>query len=161
MAVEREILIYYHCRMWRIFCYDLIKNKTCLPVTYMVCWHAPSKLLHGGRGREDERNEHGHILKSSTKIRLPDIRNSSKHHAAFHLKPKPENTSCLTGLDSTKLVNLYLIQYKKSNWILTSQTGGQPYSDTSPYAVSMCSLPKPSFSLKHKLGSEKKACPLF
>ena len=143
MAVEREILIYYHCRMWRIFCYDLIKNKTCLSVTYMVCWHAPSKLLHGGRGREDERNEHGHILKSSTKIRLPDIRNSSKHHAAFHLKPKPEDNYLLRkgkyhctadllfdwfGFDP----NLCLIQHKPSSWIPTSQTRGQLYRDTSP-----------------------------
>ena len=39
-------------------------------------------------------------------------------------------TSCLTGLDSTKLVNLYLIQHKLNSWILTIQTGGQPYSDT-------------------------------
>ena len=49
-------------------------------------------------------------------------------------------TSCLTGSDSTKLVYLYLIQYKQSSWILTSQTGGQSYSDTSPYEVSECSL---------------------
>ena len=49
-------------------------------------------------------------------------------------------TFCLTGLDSTKLVNLYLIQHKQSNRILTSQTGGQSYSDTSPYEVSECSL---------------------
>ena len=40
-------------------------------------------------------------------------------------------TSCSTGFDSTKLVNLYLIHYKQSSWIRTSQTGGQPYSDTS------------------------------
>ena len=37
-------------------------------------------------------------------------------------------TSCLTALNSTKLVNLYLIQRKQSSWI---QTGGQLYSDTS------------------------------
>ena len=48
--------------------------------------------------------------------------------------------SCLTGLYSTKLVYLYLIQHKQSSWILTSQTGGQLYSDTSPYKVSECSL---------------------
>ena len=52
-------------------------------------------------------------------------------------------TSCLTGLDSTKLVNLYLIQYKQSSRILTSQAGGQPYSNTSPYKVSECSLYQP------------------
>ena len=49
-------------------------------------------------------------------------------------------TSCLTGLDSIKLVNLYLIQHKKSIWILTGQTGGQTYSDTSPYELSECTL---------------------
>ena len=38
-------------------------------------------------------------------------------------------------LDSTNLVNLYLIQHKQSSWILTSQTGGQLYSETSPYKV--------------------------
>ena len=42
-------------------------------------------------------------------------------------------TSCWTGLDSTKLVNLYLIQRKQSSWILTGQMGGQAYSETSPY----------------------------
>ena len=41
--------------------------------------------------------------------------------------------SCLTVLDSTKLLNLYLIEHKQSSWILTSQTGDQAYSDTSPY----------------------------
>ena len=51
-------------------------------------------------------------------------------------------TSCLTGLDSTILVNNYVIQHKQSSWIVTSQTGGQPYSDTSTYKVSECSLPK-------------------
>ena len=47
-------------------------------------------------------------------------------------------TSCLTGLDSTKLVNLFLIQHKQSSWILTSQTGGQLYSY--PYKVCERSL---------------------
>ena len=42
-------------------------------------------------------------------------------------------TSCLIGLDSTKLLNLYLIQHNQSSWILKSQTVGQPYSDNSPY----------------------------
>ena len=51
-------------------------------------------------------------------------------------------TSCLTGLDSTILVNNYVIQHKQSSWIVTSQTGGQPYSDTSTYKLSECSLPK-------------------
>ena len=50
-------------------------------------------------------------------------------------------TSCLTGLDSTKLLNFYLIQHKQSSRILNSQTGGHPYSDASPYVLSECSLP--------------------
>ena len=60
-------------------------------------------------------------------------------------------TSCLTGLDSTKKVNMFLIQHKQSDWIQTicfaydelkpfdlfgqiqtSQIVGQPYSDTVP-----------------------------
>ena len=50
-------------------------------------------------------------------------------------------TFCLTGLDSTKLVNLYLIQQSKAaESYFNSQTGGQPYSDTSPYKVIECSL---------------------
>ena len=48
--------------------------------------------------------------------------------------------SCWTGLDLTKLVYLYPIQHKQNSWILTSQTGGQPYSDFSHYKVSECSL---------------------
>ena len=51
-------------------------------------------------------------------------------------------TPCLTSLDLTKLSNLYLIQQKQSIWILTSQTGGLLYSDTSPCNVSECSLVK-------------------
>ena len=42
-------------------------------------------------------------------------------------------------------VPLFLLNYieiHKFVWIQTSQTGGQPYSDTSPYEVSECSLPK-------------------
>ena len=44
-------------------------------------------------------------------------------------------TSCLTGLDSTKRVNLLLILTLQSYRIQTSQTGCKPYSDTSPYIV--------------------------
>ena len=51
-------------------------------------------------------------------------------------------TSCLTGLDLTKQVNLLLIQHKQSSWIQTNKTGRQPYSDTSPYEVNECSLQK-------------------
>ena len=36
-------------------------------------------------------------------------------------------TSCLTGLDSTNQVDLLEIFMWQCNWILTSQTGGQPY----------------------------------
>ena len=49
-------------------------------------------------------------------------------------------TSCLTGLDLTQLVNVYLIQHNQIRWILTSQTGGWPCSDTCLYKVSECSL---------------------
>ena len=49
-------------------------------------------------------------------------------------------TSYLTGLDLIKLVNLYLSQHKLCSWILTSQTGGQLYGDTSPYEVNECTL---------------------
>ena len=31
---------------------------------------------------------------------------------------------------------------QQNSWIQTSQTGSQPYSDTSPYEVSECSLAK-------------------
>ena len=50
----------------------------------------------------------------------------------------PENThfvwvtSCLTGFDSTKQINLLLIRRKASSWIQTNKTGGQPYRDTYP-----------------------------
>ena len=50
-------------------------------------------------------------------------------------------TSFLTGLDTNKLVNVYLIQRKQSSWIQTSQIGGQLYSDTSsPYELNECLL---------------------
>ena len=49
-------------------------------------------------------------------------------------------TSCLIGLDSTKQVNMLLIQRKQSSWIQTKQTGGHLHSDISPYEVSECSL---------------------
>ena len=69
-----------------------------------------------------------------------------EHH--IELNMKPENayllckgrsitvwlTSCLTGLDMAEQVNLLLIKHEQSSWIQTSQTGGQPYSDTSPNA---------------------------
>ena len=47
-------------------------------------------------------------------------------------------TSCLTGLDSTKQVNILLIQYKQSRWIGTKQPGSHLYSDTFPYKVRDC-----------------------
>ena len=49
-------------------------------------------------------------------------------------------TSFLTGLDSAALLILNKIQIYKFGWIQTSQTGGQLYSDTSPYEVSECFL---------------------
>ena len=42
-------------------------------------------------------------------------------------------TSCLTGLDFAEQVNLLLIKHKQIILIQTSQTGGQPFSETSPY----------------------------
>ena len=48
--------------------------------------------------------------------------------------------SFLTGLDSTKLANLYLIQHKQSSRILTCQIEGQLYIDSFLYKVNECSL---------------------
>ena len=39
----------------------------------------------------------------------------------------------MSCLDSRKRVNLRQIQHKQSNWVQTSKTGGETYSDTSPY----------------------------
>ena len=36
------------------------------------------------------------------------------------------------GLDLIKQVNMLLIQHKQISWIQTNNTGGQPYSDSSP-----------------------------
>ena len=49
-------------------------------------------------------------------------------------------TSCLTGLDLTKQLNLLIVFIWQKGWIQTSQIGGQPHSDTSPCKVSECSL---------------------
>ena len=51
-------------------------------------------------------------------------------------------TSCLTGLDLTKQVNLLFIHHEQSSWIQTNKTGGQAYSDTSPLASKLvfCAL---------------------
>ena len=43
-------------------------------------------------------------------------------------------------LDSAALLLLSWRHIYLIGWILTSETGGQPYSDTSPYEVSECSL---------------------
>ena len=40
-------------------------------------------------------------------------------------------TSCLTGSDLAKRVNVLWIKHKQSSWILTSQTGGQLYNEVS------------------------------
>ena len=56
-------------------------------------------------------------------------------------------TSCLTGLDSTKLVNLYLVQHKQSSWIQTNKTGGQLYITYLPLRKQvsvLCPLPAPT-----------------
>ena len=61
---------------------------------------------------------------------------------------KPENTNLFAKedyhvlLDLTKQVNMFFIQHKQSSWINTSKTGGQTYSDTSPYTVSEKALAK-------------------
>ena len=49
-------------------------------------------------------------------------------------------TFCLTGLDSNALLMFNQQQINLFSQIQTSQTGGQLYSDTSPYKVSECSL---------------------
>ena len=46
-------------------------------------------------------------------------------------------TSCLTGLESAALL---MFNQQWFSQMQTSQTGGQPYSDTSPYDASECSL---------------------
>ena len=51
-------------------------------------------------------------------------------------------TSCFTGLDSAPWLMVNQIQIYKFGRIQPSQTGGQRYSDTSPYEVSECSLLK-------------------
>ena len=69
-------------------------------------------------------------------------------------------TSCLTGLDSAVLLNWNNKQTCLFGQILTGQTGGQAYSDISPYKVSECSLqsstkivrpPVPAIHMLHNL----------
>ena len=45
------------------------------------------------------------------------------------------------GFDQTR--NLLLIQHKQSSWNQVSKTGGQLYSDASPYKVSEYSVIQP------------------
>ena len=52
-------------------------------------------------------------------------------------------TSCLTGFDSAVLLKRNYKQICLFGQILTGQTGGQLYSDISPYKVSECSLLRP------------------
>ena len=49
-------------------------------------------------------------------------------------------TSCLTGWDSSALLIFNQQQINFFGQFQTSQTEGQPYSDTSPYKVNECSL---------------------
>ena len=44
------------------------------------------------------------------------------------------------NLDLAKQANLFTVSIQQNSWIQTSQTGGQPYSDISPYEVNECSL---------------------
>ena len=39
------------------------------------------------------------------------------------------------NLDLAKQANLFTVSIQQNSWIQTSQTGGQPYSDISPYKV--------------------------
>ena len=45
-------------------------------------------------------------------------------------------------LDLDKQANLFIVSIQQNSWIQTSQIGGQPYNDISPYEVSECSLVK-------------------
>ncbi len=44
-------------------------------------------------------------------------------------------TSCLTGLESAVLTTDDFCFYLQNRQIQTSQTGGQQYSDTSPFSI--------------------------
>ena len=57
-------------------------------------------------------------------------------------------TSCLTGWDSAACLFKLDTFLHKFGQIQTSQTGGQLYSDTSPYKVSECSLIEMSLTIK-------------
>ena len=59
-------------------------------------------------------------------------------------------TSCLTGLDSAALLMFNQQQIYLFGQIKTSQTRGQPSSDTFPYEVSECSLYKVLVSKKRE-----------
>ena len=61
-------------------------------------------------------------------------------------------TSCLTDQDSAALLLLIQIDIYKFGRIQTSQTRGQPYSETSPYKVRESSLPCPLLIVQYFLG---------
>ena len=83
----------------------------------------------------------GHVFQPTLAIFCSIVEMLQMANLWKRILPSELLTSCLTGLDLNKLVNLYLsIKQKQSDWILTSQTGGQLYSDTSSYKVSECSL---------------------
>ena len=49
-------------------------------------------------------------------------------------------TSSLISLDLAKQLNLKIVWVQQNSSIPTSQIGGNPYNDTSPYEVSECSM---------------------
>ena len=76
-----------------------------------------------------------HALASLRDIRLED---RLKQRTLTHFKRRRIpvwQTSCLTGLDSAALLMLNQQQIYLFGQIKSSQTGGQQYSDTSPYEV--------------------------
>jgi hypothetical protein len=44
-------------------------------------------------------------------------------------------TSCLTGLESAVRLLTIFVLICKTDLFQTTQTGGQPYSDTSPFSI--------------------------
>ncbi len=49
-------------------------------------------------------------------------------------------TSCLTGLESAVWLLTFFCFYLQNRLIQTSQTGGQRYSDTSPFSIPCMTL---------------------
>ena len=58
---------------------------------------------------------------------------SAREHSLTSLYITVRLTSCSTGWDLAKQANLFIVSIQQNSLIQTSQTGGQPYSDISPY----------------------------